>query len=109
MCAMGAKRVLLSLGERGSLYFDGDMVYRAQAMKIVATNTVGAGDALLAGFIGRFKAGPVKALASAVAWSSAAITSRGSGISQPAQLYPVELISEINPKEASLREEVLHH
>jgi 1-phosphofructokinase family hexose kinase len=109
MHALGAKNVLLSLGERGSLFFDGEMIYRARAQQLVATNTVGAGDALLAGFIGRYKSGPIKALASGVAWSGAAITSRGTGISQPPTNIPVELISQINPKEASLREEELHH
>ena len=77
--------------------------------KIVATNTVGAGDALLAGFIGKFKAGPIKALATGVAWSSAAITSRGTGISAPPTDIPTELVTEINPKEASLHGEDLQH
>jgi 1-phosphofructokinase family hexose kinase len=107
MHAMGAKNVLLSLGEQGSLYFNGETFYRARAEKIVATNTVGAGDALLAGFIGKFKAGPLKALATGVAWSSAAITSRGTGISAPPTHIPTDLISEINPKEASLHGEDL--
>jgi 1-phosphofructokinase len=107
MQRMGAKNILLSLGEQGSLFFNGTMFYRARAEKIVALNTVGAGDSLLAGFIGKFKAGPVKALAHGVAWSSAAIKSRGTGISEAPTHIPTELISEINAKEASLREEVL--
>ena len=109
MHQMGAKNVLLSLGEQGSLFFNGEKIYRARAEKIVATNTVGAGDALLAGFIGKFKAGPIKALATGVAWSSAAITSRGTGIAAPPTQIPTELITEINPKEASLRGEDLQH
>ena len=107
--ALGAKNILLSLGENGSIFYNGQMLYRAKAENIVATNTVGAGDSLLAGFIGKYKAGPVKALASAVAWSTAAITSRGTGITNPPTSLPVELISEINPKEASLREEQLQN
>ena len=106
---MGARNVLLSLGEQGSIYFNGEKMYRARAEKIVATNTVGAGDSLLAGFIGKFKAGPVKARATVVAWSSAAITSRGTGISTLPTSIPTELISEIDPKEASLREEQLSY
>ena len=106
---MGARNVLLSLGEQGSIYFNGEKMYRARAEKIIATNTVGAGDSLLAGFIGKFKAGPIKALATGVAWSSAAITSRGTGISTVPTSIPTELISEIDPKEASLREEQLSY
>jgi 1-phosphofructokinase family hexose kinase len=107
--ALGAKNILLSLGEHGSIFYNGQMLYRAKAQNIVATNTVGAGDSLLAGFIGKFKAGPVKALASGVAWSTAAITSRGTGITNPPTIFPTELISEIDPKEASLREEQLQN
>lgn len=107
--SLGAKNILLSLGERGSIFYNGQMLYRAKAENIVATNTVGAGDSLLAGFIGKFKAGPVKALASGVAWSTAAITSRGTGITNPPTSFSTELISEIKPKEASLREEQLQN
>ena len=107
--AMGAKNVLLSLGERGSIFYNGQMLYRAKAENVVATNTVGAGDSLLAGFIGKYKAGPVTALASGVAWSAAAIKSRGTGITNPPTQFSTELISEINPKEASLREEQLQN
>ena len=106
---LGAKNVLLSLGEQGSIYFNGEKMYRARAEKIVVTNTVGAGDSLLAGFLGKFKAGPIKALAHGVAWSSAAIKSRGTGVWIAPTAIATDLISELDPKEASLREEQLSY
>lgn len=108
MVSMGAQNVLLSLGEQGSIFYNGETLYRARAEKIIATNTVGAGDSLLAGFIGRYKAGPIKALATGVAWSAAAIKSRGTGITNPPTSISTDLISHINPKEASLGQELLH-
>ena len=107
MREMGPRNILLSLGEQGSLFFNGEEIYRARAEKIEAKNTVGAGDALLAGFIGKFKSGPVKALAHGVAWSASAIKSRGTGIATPPTSFPTELISTINYKEASLDEDQL--
>ena len=108
MAAMGAQNVLLSLGEKGSLFWNGESLFRANAEKIDATNTVGAGDALLAGFIGSFKGGPIKALATGSAWSAAAIKSRGTGITSALDKISLELISQINPKEASLGPDLLH-
>jgi fructose-1-phosphate kinase PfkB-like protein len=91
------------------LYYNGETIFRARAEKIAATNTVGAGDSLLAGFIGTYKAGPVKALATGVAWSAAAIKSRGTGITISPSIISSDLISHINPKEASLEEELLNN
>ena len=108
MAAMGAQNVLLSLGEKGSLFWNGESLFRANAEKIDATNTVGAGDALLAGFIGSFKGGPIKALATGSAWSAAAIKSRATGITSALNEISLELISQINPKEASLGPDLLH-
>lgn len=109
MVSMGAQNVLLSLGEQGSIFYNGETLYRARAEKIIATNTVGAGDSLLAGFIGRYKSGPIKALATGVAWSAAAIKSRGTGIANAPTSISTDLISHINPKEASLGQELLHN
>jgi len=109
MVGMGAQNVLLSLGDQGSIFYNGETLFRARAEKISATNTVGAGDSLLAGFIGTYKAGPVKALATGVAWSAAAIKSRGTGVTIAPSVISTELISHINPKEASLGQELLHN
>jgi len=72
----GAKNVLLSLGEDGSLYFDGNNFWRVAGKKVEVVNTVGAGDALLAGFIGSYKHGISHALSVGTAWSEAVISSR---------------------------------
>ena len=48
----GAERVLVSLGAGGAVLLDADgAVYRAPALQGMALQTVGAGDALLAGFL----------------------------------------------------------
>jgi 1-phosphofructokinase len=43
--------ILLSLGSAGSLLIDREVVYRASSLNIDITSTVGAGDAMLAGFL----------------------------------------------------------
>lgn len=49
---MGAVNVLVSMGKDGAILVDGnDKVHIAQAKKIKAINTVGAGDSMVAGFI----------------------------------------------------------
>lgn len=45
---MGAKRVLLSLGERGAIITDGKISYRCQCPIVSVVSTVGAGDAMIA-------------------------------------------------------------
>lgn len=77
--AMGAESVLLSLGRGGAVYFDGKEFWQGYARPITAMNTVGAGDALLAGFIGGYKKSIEFAMASALAWSEAAILSYDTG------------------------------
>ncbi|QNK81263.1 1-phosphofructokinase family hexose kinase [Nakamurella sp. PAMC28650] len=71
--------VLATLGAGGAVYADGRGCWHAVAPAIVPVNTVGAGDALLAGFLsvagsanpGEIPA-PGGALATAVAWGTAA-------------------------------------
>lgn len=101
----GANNVLLSLGNQGSLFFNGKEYFRAESRKINATNTVGAGDSLLAGFLGKYKSGPLIALASGTAWSESAINARSSGVTIPPVKLHYELIKEIDPQLASLRVE----
>ncbi|MFT3680517.1 MAG: carbohydrate kinase [Ferruginibacter sp.] len=45
------KEILLTQGENGSVYFDGNAVYDQPAYKIELVDPIGAGDAFLAGFI----------------------------------------------------------
>lgn len=80
LVAGGAERILVSLGPDGALVSDRTGACHAEAAVDDVANTVGAGDALLAGFLaGGATAG---ALAGAVAWSVAAC--RAPGTQMPA-------------------------
>jgi 1-phosphofructokinase len=72
----GAGSVLVSLGPDGALYLDaGGAVSHAEAEIDDPVNTVGAGDALLAGFLA--SGADAAALPEAIAWSVAAVRSPG--------------------------------
>jgi 1-phosphofructokinase len=72
----GVGAVLVSLGRDGAIYVDGGgVVTHAEAAIDDAANTVGAGDALLAGFLAA--GADSAALPEAVAWSVAAVRSPG--------------------------------
>jgi 1-phosphofructokinase len=72
----GVEAVLLSLGPDGAIYVDASgAVSHAEAAIDDAVNTVGAGDALLAGFLA--KGADSAALPEAIAWSVAAVRSPG--------------------------------
>ena len=66
---MGAQYAIVSMGGDGALFFDGDNVYYAPAVKGVLVNSVGAGDSMLAGFVGSIKSGlePIEAFKWSVA------------------------------------------
>ena len=71
----GAHAVLVSLGPDGALLVDARTASHAEASIDDVVNTVGAGDALLAGFLAA--GGGSDALRNAIAWSVAAIRSPG--------------------------------
>ena len=73
--AQGCAAVLVSLGADGALYIDGGTAAHAEARLADASNPVGAGDALLAGFLAG--GAHAEALAAAVAWAVAAVRSPG--------------------------------
>ena len=73
--ARGAGTLLVSLGRDGAVVVDAAGAVHAEAYIDDVRNTVGAGDALLAGFLGA--GGGRDALATAVAWSVAACRSPG--------------------------------
>lgn len=50
----GAKNVIVSLGGDGALLFSGEKIYRTNVLKRPLKNSVGAGDSMIAGFIGRY-------------------------------------------------------
>ncbi len=75
LVARGCHAVLVSLGPDGALFVDANGASHAEAPIDDVVNTVGAGDALLAGFLAA--GGEAGALGEAVAWSVAAIRSPG--------------------------------
>ena len=75
LIARGCHAVLVSLGPDGALFVDASAMSHAEARIDDVANTVGAGDALLAGFLAA--GADASALADAVAWSIAAIRSPG--------------------------------
>ena len=75
LIAQGCGAVLVSLGADGAVYVDAATAAHAEARVPDATNPVGAGDALLAGFLAA--GARVEALPVAVAWAVAAVRSRG--------------------------------
>ncbi|TQM69047.1 fructose-1-phosphate kinase [Actinomadura hallensis] len=68
----GARAVLVSLGAEGAVLVDDDGVLTGEAPVARPNSTVGAGDALLAGFLAGGARGPA-ALAEALAWGAAAV------------------------------------
>jgi 1-phosphofructokinase len=94
--AKGVGAVLVSLGASGAVLVDGGPAFHAESRVIVPRSTVGAGDALLAGFLAAGGAGP-EALAEGVAWGAAACVLPGTAVPGPGDLqrdlvqtHPVE-------------------
>jgi 1-phosphofructokinase len=83
--AQGIHAVLTSLGKDGAVLVDGDGCWHASAPAVEPRSTVGAGDALLAGFLAAGGRGPL-ALAEAVAWGSAATALPGSRMPGPTDI-----------------------
>jgi 1-phosphofructokinase len=83
--AAGARTVLASLGADGALLVDDSGAYHGSAEVSAPRSTVGAGDAMLAGFLAAGGSG-VEALANAVAWGAAAVSLPGSRMPGPNDL-----------------------
>ncbi len=79
----GAGRVLCSLGPDGAVYVDNEVSLHGSAPRTDVRNTVGAGDALLAGYLRAVGRGPEAALRTAVAWATAAVGTAGTGVPTP--------------------------
>ena len=52
---MGAQNVMVSMAEKGGMLITIDHVYKSEAPKGTVLNSVGAGDSMLAGFIGQYE------------------------------------------------------
>ncbi len=88
--ARGVKAVLCSLGADGALYITADSAVHAEPAHPVNGVPVGAGDIMLATFLGG--GANVDALAGAVAWSAASVALPGTSIPTPAQAQAVEVL-----------------
>jgi 1-phosphofructokinase len=93
----GAAAVLASLGSGGALLLDGETVLFAHGPAVVPVSSVGAGDALLAGFLAAGGEG-AQALIEAVAWGAAAVTLPGSRMPSPADLRREQVVLERFPR-----------
>lgn len=93
----GCRAVLVSLGPDGALYVDANGQSHADARIEDVANTVGAGDALLAGFLAA--GGDAGCLGEAVAWSIAAIRSPGTRMRavRAADRTPVTVHERVDP------------
>ncbi len=83
--AAGARTVLASLGADGALLVDDTGAHHGSAGVCAPRSTVGAGDAMLAGFLAAGGSG-AEALAEAVAWGTAAVSLPGSRMPAPSDL-----------------------
>ncbi|QKW35995.1 1-phosphofructokinase [Actinomadura sp. NAK00032] len=84
--ARGARTVLVSLGAEGAVLVDDDGVRTGEAPVARPRGTVGAGDALLAGFLAAGARGPA-ALAEALAWGAAAVRTPTGRMPGPAEIH----------------------
>jgi len=85
LVAAGVHTVLTSLGPAGAVLVRRDAAWHATAAALEPRSTVGAGDALLAGYLAA-GAGGAGALAEAVAWGSAAAALPGSRMPEPGDI-----------------------
>ena len=74
--------MLASLGADGAVLVDDDGAIHGQTPVVPPLSSVGAGDAMLAGFLAGGGAG-AEALAEALAWGAAAVLQPGSGMPSP--------------------------
>lgn len=98
--ARGASTVVCSLGADGALLVDDDGAWLARGPVVEVRNTVGAGDALLAGFVHAGGAGP-EALRVGVAWATAAVRTQGTGVPSPSQVDADDVVIDPAPDPSS--------
>lgn len=90
LCARGVGAVLVSLGVDGALLVTGDQVVYGDSEPVAVRSTVGAGDALLAGFLASGVTG-AGGLAQGLTWASAACRLPGSTMPGPEDLDPAAI------------------
>lgn len=69
----GARFAIVSMADKGALFFDGHSIYHGQSPSGVVKNSVGSGDSMIAGFIGTYLSSknPLKAFLMSLACGSA--------------------------------------
>ena len=99
LVATGIECVLVSLGRDGALLVDATRAVRAVARVDNPLSTVGAGDALLAGYLHAVASGldAERALRTAVAFGAAAVSRPGSQMPSPAEVAAVEVVVDAAP------------
>ena len=93
----GARTVLASLGGDGAVLVDGDGTLWGRAPVERVVSTVGAGDAMLAGYLS-CRGSRTDALATALQWGAAAVQHEGTLFSPNTSRVPVTVIDDINPE-----------
>ncbi len=79
---LGARTVLASLGSEGAVLVDDDGAWHGWTAAVAPLSSVGAGDAMLAGFLAGGGSGR-DALVEGLAWGAAAVLRPGSGMPAP--------------------------
>lgn len=100
----GVAMVVVSLGSDGALAVTLDGYWFATATVAAPLSTVGAGDCLLAGLLDALQSGadPQTAIASAVAWGSAAVSLPGSKVPNPDDVSNIVVSTELPPLTTTL-------
>jgi 1-phosphofructokinase len=86
LIGLGARSAVVSMGPDGALLVGADQVLHASAQALHPRSTIGAGDALLAGFMAGGGDGE-KALREAVTWGTAAVGMEGSHVPIVTELH----------------------
>jgi 1-phosphofructokinase family hexose kinase len=94
LVAGGIEQVLVSMGSDGALLVDANGAIHAWSEPVVVKNTVGAGDAMLAGFLSAGGLGET-ALRTSVAWGAAAVQSETTAFIPPAPGSGVQVTVEV--------------
>ena len=104
LVASGIGCVLVSLGRDGALLVDSETVVRAQARVENPLSTVGAGDAVLAGYLHAVASGldAEAALRTAVAFGAAAVSRPGSQMPTPVEVAAITVVVDRDPDPAGL-------
>jgi 1-phosphofructokinase len=89
----GLGTVLVSLGRDGAVLVDGNGAWHGRTAAVTAINTVGAGDAFLAGYLAADANAslPEDQLASALRWGATAVQQQGTLLSQIDDRIPVHV------------------